>query len=96
MRYFYKIHPSVLENRPQLVVDLKVIFQIPWGHHIQIFGKCKRKFGKSFVLCEKDAGKQLVQSNTYEFPVKQWDSSVIAFNHRTVPSFLKKEVCKII
>ena len=30
-----------VENRQQPVDDIEVIFQIPWGHHVQILGKCK-------------------------------------------------------
>ena len=58
MRHFYEMYPEVGnrqqlvddlgqdENRQQPVDDLKEIFQIPWGHHIQIMGKCKGNPGK--------------------------------------------------
>ena len=65
MRYFYEMYPEVGnrqqlvddlgqdENRQQPVDDLKEIFQIPWGHHIQIMGKCKGNPGKALFYVKK-------------------------------------------
>ena len=65
MRYFYGMYPEVGnrqqlvddlgqdENRQQPVDDLKEIFQIPWGHHIQIMGKCKGNLGKALFYVKK-------------------------------------------
>ncbi len=65
MRYFYEMYPnagihpqlvdelSASENRQQSVDDLKEIFQIPWGHHIQIMGKCKGNPGKALFYVKK-------------------------------------------
>ncbi len=66
MRYFYEMYPSVPENRQQLVDasgyvenrqqavdDFDAIFQIPWGHHIQILGKCKGNPEKALFYVKK-------------------------------------------
>ena len=66
MRYFYEMYPSVPENRQQLVDesgdiknrqqavdDFNVIFQIPWGHHVQILGKCKGNPEKALFYVKK-------------------------------------------
>lgn len=66
MRYFYEMYPSVPENRQQpvdesgdagnrqqLVDDFEVIFQIPWGHHVQILGKCKGNSEKALFYVKK-------------------------------------------
>lgn len=66
MRYFYEMYPDVLDNRQQLVDgfgagenrqqpvdDLETVFQIPWGHHVQILGKCKGRPDKAFFYVKK-------------------------------------------
>jgi len=66
MRYFYEMYPSVPENRQQLVDasgdienrqqavdDFDAIFQIPWGHHVQILGKCKGNPEKALFYVKK-------------------------------------------
>ncbi len=65
MRYFYEMYPEAGnrqrlvddlgqdENRQQPVDDLDVIFQIPWGHHVQILGKCKENPGKALFYVKK-------------------------------------------
>ena len=66
MRYFFEMYPSVPENRQQpvdesgdagnrqqLVDDFEVIFQIPWGHHVQILGKCKGNSEKALFYVRK-------------------------------------------
>lgn len=66
MRYYYEMYPSALEeNRPQVVDDFKeenrqqpvddfgVIFRIPWGHHVQILGKCKGNQDKALFYVKK-------------------------------------------
>ncbi len=42
-KYFYELYESYFANRQQAVDDFRkeMLFQIPWGHHIQIIGKCK-------------------------------------------------------
>jgi len=42
-KHFFMFYTQNDSNRQQVVDDLKKhqIFQIPWGHHIQIFTKCK-------------------------------------------------------
>jgi hypothetical protein len=41
-KYFFELYCERNENRQQAVDDLEMkhIFSIPWGHHIQIIGKC--------------------------------------------------------
>ena len=66
MRYFYEMYPDADEIRQQLVdesgskgigqqtVDpLEVIFHIPWGHHIQILGKCRGNSEKALFYVKK-------------------------------------------
>ena len=66
MRYFYEMYPLVDENRQQLVDglmgsenrqqpvdDFESIFQIPWGHHVQILGKCKSNPDKALFYVKK-------------------------------------------
>ena len=66
MRYFYEMYPAAGENRQQLVDgsgdtenrqqsvdDLEAIFQIPWGHHVQILGKCKGNPDKALFYVKK-------------------------------------------
>ena len=66
MRYFYEMYPTVMQNRQQLVDDLnreenrqqpvdglEAIFQIPWGHHVQILGKCKGNPEKALFYVKK-------------------------------------------
>ena len=67
MRYFYEMYPEVSnrqlavddfedsENRQQLVDDLgqSIIFLIPWGHHVQILGKCKNNPQKALFYVKK-------------------------------------------
>lgn len=67
MRYFYEMYPYA-GNRQQLVDDLvkndrrqqfvddlgqELIFYIPWGHHVQIFGKCKGNTDKALFYVKK-------------------------------------------
>ena len=40
MRRFYTFYSSEIENRQQLVDDLKRVFSIPWGHQILLITKC--------------------------------------------------------
>lgn len=42
-----------VENRQQPVDDFEVIFQIPWGHHVQILGKCKGNPEKALFYVKK-------------------------------------------
>ena len=65
MRYFYEMYPDAVkqpqiddvlsntENRQQAVDDLECIFQIPWGHHVQIIGKCKDDQKKALFYVKK-------------------------------------------
>ena len=67
MRYFYEMYPKVsnrqlavddfedAENRQQVVDDLgqSIIFLIPWGHHVQILGKCKNNPQKALFYVKK-------------------------------------------
>lgn len=54
MRYFYEMYPGA-GNRQQLVDDLSddIFFHIPWGHHIQIMGKCKENPDKALFYVKK-------------------------------------------
>ena len=67
MRYFYEMYPTAT-NRQQLVDDLEnivnrqqavddlgqdIIFYIPWGHHVQILGKCKNNPQKALFYVKK-------------------------------------------
>ncbi len=66
MRYLYEMYPAAgencqqlvdgsgdMENRQQPVDDLEAIFQIPWGHHVQILGKCKGNPDKALFYVKK-------------------------------------------
>ena len=66
MRYFYEMYPAANKNSQQLVGvavhdrnrqqsvdDFRVIFQIPWGHHIQILGRCKGNSEKALFYVRK-------------------------------------------
>ena len=67
MRYFFEMYPTVqnrqqavddlgkLENHQQVVddSDMDVIFHIPWGHHVQILGKCKNNPDKALFYVKK-------------------------------------------
>lgn len=66
MRYFYEMYPNA-GIRQQLVDDLHnsnnqyvsddlrwdVIFYIPWGHHVQILGKCTENSEKALFYVKK-------------------------------------------
>lgn len=50
MKYFYELY----SNRQQLVDDFKeAIFRIPWGHHVQILGRCKGNQEKALFFVKK-------------------------------------------
>jgi len=64
MRYFFELYPdaenrqqladdSENSNRQQAVDDLKVIFNIPWGHHLVIMSKCKSDRKKALFYVNK-------------------------------------------
>ena len=67
MRYFYEMYPSVQnrqqlvdgsqasQNRQQVVDDFgeEIIFSIPWGHHVQILGKCSGNHDKAIFYVRK-------------------------------------------
>lgn len=67
MRYFYEMYPTAqnrqqpvddfetMVNRRQDVDDLgqEIIFYIPWGHHVQILGKCKNNPHKALFYVKK-------------------------------------------
>ena len=65
MRYFYEMYPNALEpfhaswlgtkNRQQVVDDfgMEIIFSVPWGHHVQIIGKCKGNTEKALFYVRK-------------------------------------------
>lgn len=67
MRYFFEMYPTVqnrqqsvddlgkLENHQQVVddSDMDAIFHIPWGHHVQILGKCKNNPDKALFYVKK-------------------------------------------
>jgi predicted nuclease of restriction endonuclease-like (RecB) superfamily len=40
-------------NRQQLVDDFEMLFQIPWGHHVQIIGKCSDNPPKALFFVRK-------------------------------------------
>ncbi len=67
MRYFYEMYPTA-QNRQQTVDDFDnivnrqqavddfgqdIIFYIPWGHHVQILGKCKSNPQKALFYVKK-------------------------------------------
>ena len=50
MKHFYELYFTE-QNPQQLVEDLKMIFQIPWGHHTTIIDKCKNnRENQSFLF----------------------------------------------
>ena len=53
--YFYDLYKEEVQNRQQLVDDL---CRIPWGHHVQIIGKCKNDSKKALFYVE-----QIIQNN---------------------------------
>ncbi len=66
-KYFYELYSPLLTNRQQLVDDLVVsnrpqladdfkntdIFEIPWGHQVQIIGKCQGNIDKALFYVRK-------------------------------------------
>ena len=54
MRYFYEMYPEA-GNRQQLADDFKTewIFQIPWGHHMKIFDKCRDNPNRAMFYVRK-------------------------------------------
>lgn len=60
--YFYDLYKAEFQNRPQVVDDL---CRIPWGHHVQIIGKCKNDSKKALFYVE-----QIIQNN--------WSRNVLA------------------
>ena len=60
--YFYDLYKEEVQNRQQLVDDL---CRIPWGHHVQIIGKCKNDSKKALFYIE-----QIIQNN--------WSRNVLA------------------
>ena len=60
--YFYDLYKAEFQNRPQVVDDL---CRIPWGHHVQIIGKCKNDSKKALFYID-----QIIQNN--------WSRNVLA------------------
>lgn len=54
-KYFYELYAPSLENRQQLVDDFEraLLYQIPWGHHIQIIDKCKGNTTKAIFFVKE-------------------------------------------
>ena len=53
--YFYDLYKEEVQNRQQLVDDL---YRIPWGHHVQIIGKCKNDSKKALFYID-----QIIKNN---------------------------------
>ena len=54
-KYFYELYSQQDANRQQAVDDLKMqqIFSIPWGHHVQIIGKCRGNSLKALFFVQQ-------------------------------------------
>ncbi len=54
-KYFYELYSDCFSNRQQLVDDfaLENLFMLPWGHHIQIIGKCKGNATKALFYVKE-------------------------------------------
>lgn len=54
-KYFYELHAPCLANRQQHVDDFEqvMLYQIPWGHHIQIIDKCKGNAAKAIFFVKE-------------------------------------------
>ncbi len=59
-KYFYELYADYFANRQQLVDDFTQdkLFMLPWGHHIQIIGKCKGNAEKAVFYV-----KEAIQNN---------------------------------
>ena len=55
LRYMCWFFELYFENPQQLAVDCidEMVFKIPWGHHIQIIGKCRKDVKKAFFYVHK-------------------------------------------
>ena len=55
LRYMCWFFELYFENPQQLAVDCidEMVFKIPWGHHIQIIGKCRKDVNKAFFYVHK-------------------------------------------
>lgn len=51
--YFYRLYSQVVVNPQQDVEDFKVIFQIPWSHHVSIIDKVKGDARKGLFFARK-------------------------------------------
>ncbi len=59
-KYFYELYADYFANRQQPVDDFTrdQLFMLPWGHHIQIIGKCKGNAEKAVFYV-----KEAIQNN---------------------------------
>ncbi len=54
-KYFYELYMPFFSNRQQAADDFteQQLFMIPWGHHIQIIGKCKGNAEKAIFYVKE-------------------------------------------
>lgn len=82
--YFYDLYKEEVQNRQQLVDDL---CRIPWGHHVQIIGKCKNDSKKALFYIDqiiknnwsRNVLLNFIDSNLYERQGKAlltWDENI--------------------
>jgi len=79
MRYFYEMYPTA-QNRQQSVDDFgqDIIFYIPWGHHVQILGKCKSNPTVGLLICkdlDKVEAQYALESSSQPIGVSSYELS---------------------
>ena len=81
--YFYELYKEDVQNRQQLVDDL---CRIPWGHHIQIIGKCKNDSRKALFYIN-----QTIQNNWSRNVLLNFiDSNLYERQGKAVSNFTQK------
>lgn len=83
--YFYDLYKAEFQNRPQVVDDL---CRIPWGHHVQIIGKCKNDSKKHCSMLSrlfKITGQEMCLPNIH------WkvQLNLLLFLNMNLPNFIQ-------
>ena len=99
MADFYNLYSPILQQ-PVAKSDEKVIFQIPWGHHIQIITKCKDNKEKALFFVNKtleNNWSRAVLLNFLDTNLYERQGKAITNFENTLPSIgsdLAKEITK--
>lgn len=81
--YFYDLYKAEVQNRQQVVDDL---YRIPWGHHVQIIGKCRNDSKKAFFYVN-----QTLQNNWSRNVLLNFiDSNLYERQGKAVTNFTQK------